>query len=107
MAARAVWQRGGGNPRRHVLAAGRAGGALPAGLLEACCSCPAADSSLPPAPAPFSTALLLAAAMQAADTAWTNWLRARAASGASWDELQVRSEGSKDVRKAVLNAIGR
>ena len=49
----------------------------------------------------------LAAAMQAADTAWTNWLRARAASGASWDELQVRSEGSKDVRKAVLNAIGR
>lgn len=29
--------------------------------------------------------------LQASDTAWTNWLRARAESGASWDELQVRA----------------
>lgn len=34
-------------------------------------------------------AALRVAALQASDTAWTNWLRARAEAGSSWDELQV------------------
>lgn len=29
--------------------------------------------------------------LQASDAAWSNWLRARAEAGASWDELQVKA----------------
>jgi hypothetical protein len=36
----------------------------------------------------LSPAHLCLTLMQAADAAWTNWMRARASSGATWDDLQ-------------------
>ncbi len=44
---------------------------------------------------------------QATDAAWINWLRARAASGASWDELQGtlkdRYEATKGATKLTFD----
>ncbi len=55
-------------------------GAGDAGILRACRWILAFRRQLHPATHPRS---------QASDAAWTNWLKARAAAGASWDELQV------------------